>query len=165
MASGNVLARFTPLQAVLPSANNAFLSDRNGTPVLVFPDAERRYALFYGNIPDTLAVGGNITVNIYHVEQTTGNVRFTAEFCRMVEASASFNIDSSGQFAAGLSATGAAEATVGRVANTAIALTNAEADALAAGDAFCLRISREGANAADTLLGDAQVLAVTFKQT
>ena len=56
-------------------------------------------------------------------------------------------------------ATGTAPATNGQVVYTEIAFTQAQADAIAAGEKLVLRIRRDVADAADTMSGDAQLLA------
>ena len=67
-------------------------------------------------------------------------------------------------FAAQVTGTSTTSATSGVVTRTSIALTNAQADAIAAGDAFRLRVQRVATDAGDTMVGDAQALRVGISQ-
>jgi len=163
MASGDTLLILTPLSNEAPNADYATLDVRNEHPVLDFEDAGTKEAVFTGVLPRSYA-GGGLTVNVHFAmsSATSGNVVWNAEIERMHSTQ---DIDSAG-FAAAQSHTEAAPGTNGYPAVAEITFTDgAQMDSLAAGEAFRIRISRDGGNGSDTASGDAELLAVEIKET
>jgi len=54
--------------------------------------------------------------------------------------------------------------TSGIIKRTTITLTNAEADLIAAGDSFRIRVQRVAAGGGDTMTGDAELLRVSVHE-
>ncbi len=73
------------------------------------------------------------------------------------------DIDSDG-FDAIQTVTDTTNATSGIVTRTSITFTQAQADSIAAGDAFRLRVTRDANAGGDTMTGDAQILRVVGRQ-
>lgn len=165
MASGETLTGFIPMAAVpFPSASPApaIRRDRSGHIVLRFADSVTNRAIF----EDFLARhydGGGITVTLKWaaLTATTGNVRWSVAFERMV----AHDIDAD-DFATAKAATTAAPAGgAGIPVDTVIAFTNAEIDGLVAGEAFRLLVERLGADGADTMTGFADLLGIELRET
>lgn len=158
--ANRTLAYFTPLQAEMPSSSAASFNTRNNHPIMDFDDASTESAIFTGFIPQEYNVG-SIVVSIYFTATaTTGNVRWEVA---VEHIGADQDLDSDG-FATAIAQTQAIGGTSGVPAVVNITLTNAGADSITAGDFYRLKISRDGANAADTMSGDAQVSLVVIKE-
>ena len=150
-----VIANFTPLHNQPPASNYATLSTRNSEPVLQFDTTTQEGAVFGGNIPSFYA-GGSIKVTIWAslASATSGTLGWVAAFENMNGQ----DTDSDG-FASDQTGTAATvPATSGQAMTHSITFTQAQADSVAAGDAFRLRIRRDVSN--DTAAGDAELIRV-----
>ncbi len=67
-------------------------------------------------------------------------------------------------FATQQTGTSTTNGTSGIVTRTSITLTQAQFDAITAGDAFRLRVQRVAGAGGDTMVGDAQVLRIVGRQ-
>lgn len=164
MASENTLAVFTPLSNEPPSANFATFDTRNSVPVLDFDDATDESAVFGGVLPNNYAGGGLTVILVWMATSaTSGDVRWDVAIERHEDDN--FDIDSDG-FASAQSATGTTASASGEQQYTSIAFTNgAQMDALAAGESFRIKVTRDANHAADTMSGDAELLRVIVKET
>ena len=131
---------------------------RDGRPIVEFdPDTDQGvpfqlvWPQFYN--------GGALTLTIYWTSTAIVNdVVWDGAFERN---EAGHNITAAA-FAAVQSATDTAPAVSGDIVATTIPFTNAQADSPAAGDPFRLLLTRDADNVNDTMLTDAQFLALTI---
>lgn len=161
MAVNDILA--AGFMAVPPASNAAGLefraggsTDNESNPVWAF-DASSSEKLDLHGVMSPRYTGASLKVRIPWVaaSATANGVRWAAAFRRYDTAE---DLDASHSYSE-QEATGTAPATNGATVYTEIAFTQAQADSIAAGEAFVLRIRRDVADAADTMTGDAQLLA------
>jgi len=154
-----VIANFTPLHNQPPASNYATLSTRNSEPVLQFDTTTQEGAVFGGNMPYDYG-GGSIRVTIWSTlaSAITGTLGWVVAF----EAMSAQDTDSDG-FAADQTATAATvPGTSGVPMTHQVTFTQAQADGVAAGEAFRLRIRRDVAT--DTAAGDAELIRVLVEE-
>ena len=158
---GAQLFRFNANDATFPASNPAGAASRNGHPLLAFDDSTDENVIFHDSLSRDYAEG-NLTVDIDWVAAsvTTGDVKWDVSFERI--AAGGQDIDSDG-FAAIQSGTDTTNGTSGVVTRTSITFTQAQADSIAAGDAFRLKITRDTSVGGD-MVGDAQILRVLGRQ-
>lgn len=163
MASGNSLVSFVPADNEPPTANYATLDVRNGHPVLDFDAATEEAAIFTAVLPRHYA-GGGLTIYLHWLATSAvaGDSKWGGSIERATAGGDDLDADS---FDAEQTATGTANAVSGVVTTTQIAFTNAQIDGLLVGEAFRLKLARKAADAADTMAGDAELLAVEIKET
>jgi hypothetical protein len=152
------LARFTPRDNQPPASDFATLDTRNSISVLEFNASTEETAMFVGSIPEGANLASGLLVRIWWMGDTatSGNVRWAAAF---EDTGTDLDADS---FDTATEVTSAANGTSG--IETVASITCTTIDSLAAGDRFRLRIARKGADAVnDTMLGDAQVVAVEVR--
>jgi len=144
--------------AMFPSASPCGASSRNAHAILSFDDGvdvASENCVFEGVMPDDYA-GGTITVTVVYALQTatTGTVEWNGQWERIDDAGLDIDADS---FAA-IQTTGAitVPGTSGVTDYATMTFTQAQADGLAAGEAFRFKLIRDtpGDSAAD----DAQML-------
>lgn len=163
MASGQTMAKFSPLHGVPPATNAARLGFRNLHPILKFDPTTAQAIVFSDKLPRSYAGGGLIV----HVEWaangvTTGSVKWSAEIERIQVGTTDLDADS---FAAAQEATATAPATDGFTKVTDIPFTHgAQMDSLAAGESYRLRISRVAGDGADDMAADAQLVSVEIEE-
>lgn len=154
-------AVFKPFDAEFPTTNFPQLEVVNGHPVLSCDAATDESCWFTGVAPQGLT--GPITVVITYMmaSATTGNIVLQAALEAItdgdstdLDAATSFDTDNS-------SGAVAVPGTAGFIDQASITMTNA--DSLAAGDLFRLRVNRDADNASDTATGDLRILAVEFR--
>lgn len=165
MASGDTLIVFGAYDNVPPSSNYATLDMRNLHPVLDFDSGTDESAVFPGVMPQNYAGTTGVTVRIWWSADgvTTGNAVLDAAWERIVADSLDIDADS---FAAVNSVTDAAPGTDGHVTIATITFTDgADMDAVQAGDAFRLKITRDANNGSDTLAADIEIHRVEVQET
>lgn len=161
MASGDSLLVWEALGARPLGANHASLDLRNAIPVLDFDDTTAEAVFLQGILPRHYS-GGGITITLWWMASsaTAGNVRWETAIER-----GNTDLDSD-SFATGQAATTAASGTSGIPASTSIPHTSgAQMDSLVAGEPFRLRVTRLAADGADTMTGDAELLAIEMRET
>ena len=164
MASGDTLAVFTPAAGEPPSTNYPTLDTRNGVLVLDFDDTTDESIEFAGFMSRAYAAGG-ITVPIgwMKTSEVTGDVVWDIAL-----KSVSDDVDDldSKAFAAANSVTAAAASASGEVDYATITFTDgADMDSVAAGEYFRMQLNRDANNAADTMVGDAELVFIELKET
>jgi hypothetical protein len=180
MASGDTLVVFTAHSNEPPAANFATIDLRNAHMVLDFDGTTAESAVFGAVLPRNYAGGGIIVTLLWMggsaallrdalsggdviTPLATGNVKWNAAFERHQVATDDLDTDS---FATAQTVTSAATATDGSVQSASIAFTNgAQVDSLAAGESFRIKITRDAADGADTMTGDAELLRVELRET
>jgi len=163
MASGDTLYQFFPSDNEPPSSSFATLDLRNAHPVLDFDAGADEAAVFTGLLPRTYA-GGGLTVRLHWMATSAvaGDVKWNAQVERD-DTGTDLDADS---FAAAQTTTTTTGATSGAPNVTQITFTDgAQMDSLAVGEPFRLKITRDADDAADTMAGDAELLAVEIKET
>ncbi len=131
---------------------------RNRQMVMTFDDTTAESVIFSGVVPSDYSAN-TITIDVYWVAATatTGNVVWSLA----VERS---NTDmDSDSFNTARTVTDATNATSGIAERAEVTFTQAQADGLTAQDEFRVRLRRDAADAADTLVGDAQVRKLVFR--
>ena len=160
MASGDTLAVFLPVMNEPPTANFATPDTRNVHPVLDFDAAADESAVFSGVMPQnyTASAAINVIVGWMATSATSGTATWTAEVERM---NTDLDADS---FAAAQTADGTANGTSGILTFTTIALTNAQADSIAKGEDFRLRITRNQDSGTDDIASDVELVSVEIRE-
>lgn len=164
MASGATLYVWTAHANEPPAANFAVCDSRNSHFVLAFDAATAQSAVFRGVLPRNYA-GGGVTVRLGWMAASAivGAVKWNAALERHQDTTDDLDSDS---FATAQTTTAIPPATSGAVQYTDIAFTNgAQMDLLAIGESFRLKITRDAADAADTMAGNAQLLTIELRET
>lgn len=164
MASGETIDKLTPQQAQPTATDYATLALRNYHLVLQF-DATTAESTVFNSVLGRNYGGGGITVYLQWAaaSATSGNVKWNAQIERLAEAGDDLDADS---FAAAQTVTATTNGTSGVLDYAAIVFTSgAQMDSLAVGESYRIKITRDAADAADTMTGDAELLAVEIKET
>lgn len=132
--------------------------------VLGFNDTTVQGILWQKFLPVGYTTGANLRVNIYWVAATAvaGDVLWAAAFER--DNAAGHDIDSDDFAALQTAAASAAPATAGVIQVATITFTQAQADAVAAGEPFRLFVQRTVDGGGDTMVGDAQIVRVVIEE-
>jgi len=156
------LGSFDANQAIFPNSNPAAAESRNEHLVLAFDDTVAENIIFRRVLERGYAEG-NLTVDIDWVaaSATTGGVTWGVEFERSAPGGQDIDADS---FAAQQTGTSTTNGTSGVKTRTSIVLTQAQADSIAKGDAYRLRVQRVVGDVGDDMVGDAQIADVTVRQ-
>lgn len=148
--------------ATFPASDPAAASSRNAHPILAFDTTTAESVVFHEVLSNDYAAG-DIVVDIDWVaaSATTGGVTWGVEFERIADSGTDIDSDS---FASQQTGNSDTNGTSGIVTRTSITLSQAQADSVAAGDAFRLRLQRVTGDGDDDMSGDAQVLRVIGRQ-
>ena len=120
----------------------------------VFPDATTEYVDFSGRLSGDYANGG---VNLswpWSASVNTNNVVWEAAFRRIQDNTTNFTAAHTYVYQQSVST---APSTVGMTRMVTVAFSNAQIDGLLASEPFWLRVRRVGADASDTMVGDAEM--------
>lgn len=150
-------AVFTPMTSQPPASAYATLDTRNSIAVLDF-DASTEESIFWvGVMPEGASLGSGLKVRIHWLatSATSGDVKWGAKFEAMTTDldSDSFDTETTG--------TNTTSGTSGIETVTEITCTTI--DSIAAGGMFRLSIARKAADGADTMTGDAEIVAVELR--
>lgn len=140
-----------------PSTAFATLDTRNSVAVLDFDDATKESAAFAGIMPEAASLGSGLKIRLHWMatSATSGDVRWEVALER---STTDLDSDSFDTVQTGATTT---SGTSGIAVVTEITLTTI--DSVTAGDLFRLRVARDAANAADTMTGDAELVAVEVR--
>jgi len=129
--------------------------------VWAFDDVTDEQIILHGYMPESYAAG-NIDVSLQWAGDgvTTGDVVWNVEWER-VDTGLDLDADS---FATAQTATTTTSGTDGATVVTTITFTQAQADSVAAGERFRLRVTRDADNGSDTMAADAQVIGVWIEE-
>lgn len=167
MATGDTMASADARSALLPATDYARLTLRNGRLLIAFEDATDTVADFPDLLPSHYS-GGDLSVFLRWAADTatTGGVRWQVAFERQsVNDGATLGLDlDADAFATAAEATDTTAAIAGELSVATLTLTGASLPSPMAGETYRLRIKRLGTDVADTLVGDAQLLAVEIKE-
>lgn len=164
MASGQTLLVFNPQSGVPPAANSPQLDTRNNHVIWDFDAAANELLDFESLMPRNYNGGGLTVAIVWSATTASANVtRWLVSFERHQEDVTDIDTDS---FATAKAVNATAPGTNGARAYDEIAFTDgAEIDSLAAGESFRLRIERDATNAADTMVGDAELARIEIRET
>lgn len=164
MASGQTLLIFTPQSGIPPATAFAQLDTRNNHTVWDF-DASTPETLDFEALMPRNYDGGGLTIVLVWSATTaiSGVTRWKASFERHQADTTDIDSDS---FAAAQTVDATAPATNGARSYDSIGFADgAQIDDIAKGDSFRLRIERDAANAADTMVGDAELARIEIRET
>lgn len=156
MATGDVLALFTPYMNEPPASAFMTPDTRNAHPVLDADDTTNETAIFTHVMPSnyTGGVGINARVGYSMSSATTGAIVITVEFERIGDQQ--LDIDSN-SFASAQSVTVTVPGTSGNVDVATINFTSgAQVDDVVAGEQYRIRLGRTANSGSDTAAGDAE---------
>lgn len=152
---------FTPYSAEFPASNFPQLTLVNRRPVLAFDATTQETCQWTGVAPQGLTGALTAVITYIMASATTGGVVFGVALEAIsdgdatdLDAGDSFDTDNEN---ADLTVPG----TAGHIDQISITLTNA--DAMAAGDYFRLRLRRDPADVNDDATGDCYVLSVELR--
>jgi hypothetical protein len=150
-------AVFTPDNNQPTATAFATLDTRNSIAVLDFDDASTESAVFVDILPEAADVSSGLIVSLRWMATTatSGDVRWSVAWEK-----SNTDLDSD-SFDTATAATATADATSGIVTVTNITCTTI--DSLAALDLYRLRVQRVGGDGADTMTGDAELVAVEVR--
>lgn len=140
------------------AATTAQQTTRNAHRVIAFDDTTDEYAIFE-ECMHPLYQGGTITATLQWAAATatTNEVRWLVAFERIAADDLDIDGDS---FATARVSLDTAPAAAGQLSYASITFSQAEADSVAAGEAFRLKVTRDADHVDDDLVGDAQLLRV-----
>jgi hypothetical protein len=152
----------SPLSAEFPSSAFAQLTKSNERPVVAFDAATDENVYWSGIAPQGLAGAVTVVVTYAMASATTGAVRFQAALEAITDGDA-VDTDATSSFDTDNSAGASVPGTAGYIDQLSISMTNA--DSIAAGDYFRLRLRRDadGTSGTDDASGDCLVLAVELR--
>lgn len=154
-------AVFTPYSAEFPSSNFPQLQLVNRRPVLSFNDSTQETCQWTGVAPQGFTGTVTALVNYIMASATSGLVDFEVSLEAVTDGDAT-DLDAVDSFDTVNSANATVPGTAGNIDQLSVTLTNA--DSIAAGDYFRLKVSRDADDATnDTATGDCHVLAVELR--
>jgi len=156
------LARYSAADAGFPMSGFATALTVNARRVLAF-DASSDEAVYFSDIaPQNISGTPTAIVTYMMASATTGAVRFQAAIEAVSDGDAT-DLDATTSFDTDNSAGATVPGTAGYIDQLSITLTNA--DSLAAGDYFRLRLNRDanGTSGTDDATGDCYVLGVELR--
>lgn len=142
------------------SANSATFDTRNAIALYDFDDTTAESIVVVGIVPEGTVLTGGITVRLFTTATgaSSGDMVFTTAFERV-----NTDIDSD-SFATGVdSAATAVNGSNGIPTVVSINHSSSQIDGLTAGDLFRIKITRKTGDAADTVTGDVELIAVEFR--
>lgn len=169
MASGDPVLQI--VQAMPPASSFATMDTRAGgstpaesMPVFDFDASTQEYMDFMVRLSEKYA-GGGLTVQVAWMatSATSGDVRWGAAFRRFQDDAE--DLDTSQTYDFNYAAVTAASASGEVVYDTITFTDGADMDSLAAGEMAIMRVTRDAANGADTMTGDAELVLVSGKET
>ena len=150
-------AFFTPLDAQPPASNFATLDTRQDIAVLEFDAGTEESTIFVGIMPEAASLGSGLKVRIHWMADTatSGDVRWGVQFQRLSDDVDTATFDGVQE--------GNSTANAASGALSVLELTITTIDSIVAGDAYRLKVYREAADGADTMTGDAQLIAIEVR--
>jgi hypothetical protein len=160
MAIGDTLLMFDPLANRPPTSGYATLDLRGQFVVLDFDASANEQAQFHAIVPRHYR-GGDIKVFVSwtSTSATSGNAKLRVELTRLPSSG---NLDSLPSVNGSADLVVAALATSGNVG--VAEFTDLTVSDLAAGEILLVRITRLATDAADTMTGDLELVAVEVKE-
>lgn len=147
--------RFTSLDGQPPATNYATRDTRNSLSILDFDDTTDEAVRFIGVVPEgaSLASGMTVRLKIGATTATSGAARFGARFAKLDQDVDGLTFDTAVEANLTISGTSGVFTWLSLTPITTL-------DSIAAGDAFVVEIYRAASNGGDTMVGDAELIAV-----
>lgn len=163
MASGDTLARFTPLGYEPHSSSPATLDTRNQHPVIDFDATNNEYCQFSDVMPRHYGGGGTTAcLHVAFSSATSGSAVFSLAWER-IGVTQDMDSDS---FATAACVTFGAAATAGIPVACPITFTDgANMDSVAVGEGYRVQVRRNPSDAEDNASGDAEVRFLEIRET
>ena len=151
------ISRFTPRENQPPATDFATLDTRNSIAVLNFDDTTNENAIFLNVISEAVLLGSGLKILLIWTATTatTGNCVWQTALEKMTT-----DIDTD-SFDTAESLTATTNVTSGVPNYTEITLTTI--DSIVSGDGFRLKVTRNATSASDTMIGDAELIAVEVR--
>ncbi len=163
MASGDLLAFFTPQDNMPPASGFATFDTRNGYLVLDFDDAGDEDAIFKGYMPANYAGGGfDVVVMWMATSATTGTISLDGAFMSLSDDADDVDTKS---FAAANNVNPTTASASGEIDYVTIPFDNgADSDSVAADESFLFKLTRDGdgTTSTDDLSGDMELWAIAI---
>lgn len=153
---------FTPFQAEFPTSNFPELKMSNGRPVLAFDASTDETCYWTAIAPQGLTSTYELIIYYAMASATTNTVVFQAAIEAITSGDAT-DTDATTSFDSNNSGSDTVPGTAGYLDTITISLTNA--DSIAAGDLFRVRLNRDADNVSDNATGDCYVFAVEFRDS
>jgi hypothetical protein len=156
------LGEFTANDAVFVGASAAAGTARNGHSLIAFDDTVLEEIIFEGIMRQWYNPNESLQVILQWAAATAvvGVVRWIVQFENLAAGGQDLDVDG---FAGGIASSPSPDGTSGVLTYSTLSFTNAAADAIAAGNAYRLRVQRDAADGSDTMVGDAQLLSVALR--
>lgn len=164
MASGDLLAAFSPLGYEPPATVYALLGVRNQHPTLAFDTTTQWTAIWTCPRMPTNYAGGNLVVSVLWsaATATTGTIGWGVTFERILAGTLDIDADNWATEQIVTAATVPGTSGVATLTSVTCTAGSTGTSSVSAGDAFRLRVRRDVAN--DTAAGNAELLAVSIKE-
>lgn len=159
MASGDTIAQLSA-GGFVPHTGSASYTARNRHGAWQLAASESIVSQDFA-VPGWFTASAGITVDIYAMATSATANSTTVQVAIESKAASSDDLDADG-FAADVTGTYNAPGTSGQYPAFSVALTNAQADAIAAGRVVRVRIGR---TTPDTMSGDLEVFLVVIRET
>ena len=136
----------------------AVWATRNNTPILGFNDTTAWQTFFIDVVPEGAVLTSGLTINILWAaaSATTGNVKWNAQIERMNTTIAADSFDTAGTITTACNGSNGVPSLSSIVGLTTI-------DGITIGDTYRILVTRDAANGADTMTGDAQLISVEVR--
>jgi len=166
MASGDLLAFFTPQDNMPPSSSFATFDTRNSYLVLDFDDASDESAVFKGYMPVNYDGGGfTVTVMWMATTATTGTISLDGAWMSLTGDAD--DVDTKA-FATANNVNPTTASATGEIDYVDITFTNgSDSDSVAADESFLFKLTRDGdgTTSTDDLSGDMELWGIAIKET
>lgn len=164
MAAGQTLFVWGPQGFSPPTANFAQLDAQNDRFVLVFDPSTNWSALFEAVLARNYSGNGlTLTIIWAAATATSGDVVWDVCIERQQDGT---DVVTSDSFAAVQSVTATAPGVAATYKYSTVAFTSgAQMDSLAAGEAFCLKVTRNAVSGSDTMAGNAWIRKLELRET
>jgi hypothetical protein len=154
------LVSYDSVDAVFPGSNPAGVVVRDDVSLITFPAAVDQNILYEGTV-DNGYNAGLLVVDLFWLAAVAvaGNVVWGVAWARQRNGDAI-----SRPFAPQKTVGSTAQPVNGDIRKATVVFTQAEADAVAPADPYKIRVRRNGADGADTMVDTAQLLRVTVRE-
>jgi hypothetical protein len=163
MASGDLLAVFTPQDNMPPSSGFATLDTRNGYLVLDFDDGSDESAIFKGYMPANYAGGGfDVVVGWMATSATSGTISLDGAWMSLSDDADDVDTKS---FAAANNINPTTANATGEIDYATIQFDNGgDSDSVAADEFFLFKLTRDGdgTTSTDDVSGDMELWGISI---
>lgn len=164
MAAGQTLFVWGPQSGSPPTSNFAQLDVQNDRMVLVFDPSTSWSSLFEGMIPRNYS-GNGLTITIVWAAATATSGDVVWDIC-IERQQDGVDVVTSDSFTTVQTVTVTTPGVAATYKYSTVAFTSgAQMDSLAAGEAFCIKVTRNAASGSDTMAGNAWLRKLELRET